>query len=213
MRSRRSSTRSSCPSSRLDRGLLAQRVGRRAALALLQLPGHQRSSFMGHARDTAQVAVLQLDVTGRSNIRCPGTGRPSRQDVDHRLDSAIAEVRDRLGGLPTPDQSRAIWDDLWVHEAHSSTAIEGNTLVLREAERLSSRDAPSATASSRITWRSRATPTPHVGSAAGMPTAAAPSTAAPAAVRGSPGAVVRRIATIRPSRGRPRLHAWTRDAP
>jgi Fic/DOC family len=91
---------------------------------------------MRRARDTAQVAVLQLDVTERSNIRRPGPGRPSRQDVYDRLDSAIAEVRDRLGGLPTPDEARAIWDELWVHEAHNSTAIEGNTLVLREVEQL-----------------------------------------------------------------------------
>ena len=87
-------------------------------------------------RDTAHVAVLQLDVTERSNIRRSGPGRPSRQDVYDRLDSAIAEVRDRLGGLPTPDEARAIWDELRVHEAHNSTAIEGNTLILREVEQL-----------------------------------------------------------------------------
>ena len=29
-----------------------------------------------------------------------------------------------------------IWDDIWHLEAHNSTAIEGNTLVLREVERL-----------------------------------------------------------------------------
>ncbi len=83
-----------------------------------------------------EVAVLQLDVAERSNISRRGPGRPSRQDVYDRLDAAIAEVRDRLGGLPTPDQARAIWDELWVHEAHNSTAIEGNTLVLREVEQL-----------------------------------------------------------------------------
>ncbi len=63
-------------------------------------------------------------------------GRPSRQDVYERLDAAIAEVSDRLGGLPNPAEARAIWDELWVHEAHNSTAIEGNTLVLREVEQL-----------------------------------------------------------------------------
>ncbi|HEY5475044.1 MAG TPA: hypothetical protein VIK32_17885, partial [Candidatus Limnocylindrales bacterium] len=72
----------------------------------------------------------------RSNIVVRGPGRPSREEVYERLDAAIAEVRDRLGGLPTPAEARAIWDELWVHEAHNSTAIEGNTLVLREVEQL-----------------------------------------------------------------------------
>ncbi len=60
----------------------------------------------------------------------------SRQAVYRSLDDAIAEVRDRLGGLPSPAEARAIWDELWVHDAHNSTAIEGNTLVLREVEQL-----------------------------------------------------------------------------
>ena len=72
----------------------------------------------------------------RSNIVARGPGRPSREEVYERLDAAIAEVRDRLGGLPSPTEARAIWDELWVHEAHNSTAIEGNTLVLREVEQL-----------------------------------------------------------------------------
>jgi len=72
----------------------------------------------------------------RSNIVVRGPGRPSREEVYERLDAAIAEVRDRLGGLPSPTEARAIWDELWVHEAHNSTAIEGNTLVLREVEQL-----------------------------------------------------------------------------
>lgn len=53
-----------------------------------------------------------------------------------RLDQAMAELRDQLGGLPPPRQARMIWDDIWVHEAHSSTAIEGNTLVLSQVEQL-----------------------------------------------------------------------------
>src|SRR5690554_2392333 len=63
-------------------------------------------------------------------------GRPSRVQVYERLDAAVREVRETLGGLPTPVEARAIWDEIWVHEAHNSTAIEGNTLVLREVERL-----------------------------------------------------------------------------
>ena len=63
-------------------------------------------------------------------------GRPSRQTVYHRLDLAIAELHDRLGGLPSPKESETIWTDIWHLEAHHSTAIEGNTLVLREVETL-----------------------------------------------------------------------------
>jgi Fic family protein len=53
-----------------------------------------------------------------------------------RLDAAIDELRGRLGGLPSPKESEAIWSDIWHQEAHHSTALEGNTLVLREVEEL-----------------------------------------------------------------------------
>jgi hypothetical protein len=61
-------------------------------------------------------------------------GRPSRATVYARLDSAIAELRERLGGLPSPKESEYVWSDIWHLEAHHSTALEGNTLVLREVE-------------------------------------------------------------------------------
>src|SRR5262249_24754910 len=48
----------------------------------------------------------------------------------------VEEMRARLGGLPTPEKADAIWTDIWYHEAHSSTALEGNTLVRREVEAL-----------------------------------------------------------------------------
>lgn len=63
-------------------------------------------------------------------------GRPNRATVYDRLDSAITQMRDRLGGLPTPKESEHIWSDIWHLEAHHSTALEGNTLVLREVEAL-----------------------------------------------------------------------------
>lgn len=63
-------------------------------------------------------------------------GRPSRATVYERLDRAVAELRDRLGGLPSPQESEFIWSDIWHLEAHHSTALEGNTLVLREVEAL-----------------------------------------------------------------------------
>jgi Fic family protein len=58
-------------------------------------------------------------------------GRPSRETVYRRFAAAIAEL-ERFGGLPRPGEAAAIWDDIWHLEAHNSTAIEGNTLVLRE---------------------------------------------------------------------------------
>lgn len=63
-------------------------------------------------------------------------GRPSRATVYARLDHAMSELRERLGGLPSPKESDFIWSDIWHLEAHHSTALEGNTLVLREVEAL-----------------------------------------------------------------------------
>jgi len=63
-------------------------------------------------------------------------GRPSRATVYARLDAAIGELATRLGGLPSPKESETIWADIWHREAHHSTALEGNTLVLREVEAL-----------------------------------------------------------------------------
>ncbi|WP_239101074.1 Fic family protein [Microbispora amethystogenes] len=53
-----------------------------------------------------------------------------------RLDMALTELNDRLGGLPNPREAQEIWDDIWHEEAHHSTALEGNTLVLREVRAL-----------------------------------------------------------------------------
>src|SRR6266705_2886021 len=61
-------------------------------------------------------------------------GRPSREAVHARLAFMVEELQTRLGGLPSPDEAEGIWTDIWYHEAHSSTALEVNTLVLREVE-------------------------------------------------------------------------------
>jgi fido (protein-threonine AMPylation protein) len=53
-----------------------------------------------------------------------------------RLRVQIEELRTRLGGLPSPDEARDIWRGIWLEEAHHSTAIEGNTLVLKQVEQL-----------------------------------------------------------------------------
>jgi Fic family protein len=63
-----------------------------------------------------------------------GRGRPSRATVYERLDRALAELNERFGGLPNPKEAQSIWDDIWHLEAHHSTALEGNTLVLREVQ-------------------------------------------------------------------------------
>jgi hypothetical protein len=52
------------------------------------------------------------------------------------LEGALVDCRERLGGLPSPKESEAIWSDIWHQEAHHSTALEGNTLILREVEKL-----------------------------------------------------------------------------
>jgi Fic family protein len=44
-----------------------------------------------------------------------------------------------VGGLPGPAKADKIWRDIWFHEAHNSTAIEGNTLVLKQVEALLAR--------------------------------------------------------------------------
>lgn len=63
-------------------------------------------------------------------------GRPSRHTVYARLDNAVSELNLRFGGLPTPETAREIWSDIWHLEAHHSTALEGNTLVLRQVATL-----------------------------------------------------------------------------
>lgn len=65
-----------------------------------------------------------------------GRGRPPREEVYERLDTQIAELWQRMGGLPNPLEARDIWRGIWFQEAHHSTAIEGNTLVARQVETL-----------------------------------------------------------------------------
>lgn len=63
-------------------------------------------------------------------------GRPARVTIYARLEHLLGELNHRLGGLPSPKESVYIWSDIWHLEAHHSTALEGNTLVLREVEAL-----------------------------------------------------------------------------
>jgi fido (protein-threonine AMPylation protein) len=73
---------------------------------------------------------------GRSRSTVATRGRPARSEVYNRLDTQISELWNRLGGLPSPLEAAGIWKDIWTAEAHHSTAIEGNTLVISEVEKL-----------------------------------------------------------------------------
>ena len=73
-------------------------------------------------------------MTNSDGVR-PGRGRPSRHVIYQRFATAIDELAN-YGGLPKPYEAKTLWDSLWHLEAHHSTAIEGNTLVLREVETL-----------------------------------------------------------------------------
>jgi len=42
----------------------------------------------------------------------------------------------RIGGLPSPAVAADIWRDIWYAETHHSTAIEGNTLILKQVRTL-----------------------------------------------------------------------------
>jgi hypothetical protein len=64
-----------------------------------------------------------------------GRGRPSRASIYAAVDQAMAELA-RIGGLPGPDVASDIWVDIWYEETHNSTAIEGNTLILKQVRRL-----------------------------------------------------------------------------
>lgn len=64
-----------------------------------------------------------------------GRGRPSRTFLLQQVDLAVSDLA-RVGGLPNPDENDQIWRDIWYEEAHHSTAIEGNTLALKEVTTL-----------------------------------------------------------------------------
>lgn len=63
-------------------------------------------------------------------------GRPSRAAIHERLEQHVRDLKERLGGLPLPEEAEQIWTDIWHREAHHSTALEGNTLVLSQVAKL-----------------------------------------------------------------------------
>jgi hypothetical protein len=50
--------------------------------------------------------------------------------------SRSASCGSGLGGLPSPVEAQGLWRGIWLEEAHHSTAIEGNTPVLRQVKQL-----------------------------------------------------------------------------
>lgn len=66
----------------------------------------------------------------------PGRGRPSRSAVFNRFNQAVSDLYASVGRLPEPIEGEDIWEGIWYEETHNSTALEGNTLVLREVTTL-----------------------------------------------------------------------------
>lgn len=62
-------------------------------------------------------------------------GRPSRQKVLETLDRARSDL-EVIGGLPEPTVFSDVWANIWTDETHHSTALEGNTLRLRQVQLL-----------------------------------------------------------------------------
>ncbi len=62
-------------------------------------------------------------------------GRPSRAALYRLVDDGLADLA-RVGGLPHPVEAQSIWRSIWHEETHNSTAIEGNTLALRQVKAL-----------------------------------------------------------------------------
>ncbi len=64
-----------------------------------------------------------------------GRGRPSRAFILEQVTLGLRDLA-KTGGLPSPTESAEIWRHIWHEEAHNSTALEGNTLILREVKHL-----------------------------------------------------------------------------
>ncbi len=62
-------------------------------------------------------------------------GPRSRPTFFRIVDEALDDLR-RVGGLPHPAEAHSIWRGIWHEETHNSTAIEGNTLALRQVRTL-----------------------------------------------------------------------------
>jgi hypothetical protein len=65
-----------------------------------------------------------------------GSENHSRAAAYDRLGRSLAELNQRLGGLPGPAEARAAWAELWYADVHHSTALAGNALLPREVAAL-----------------------------------------------------------------------------
>lgn len=62
-------------------------------------------------------------------------GRPSTKQLLESLDQARGDLA-IIGGLPEPTVFQDVWAGIWTEETHNSTAIEGNTLRLKQVQLL-----------------------------------------------------------------------------
>ncbi len=99
-------------------------------------PRRPHRGRISSARRYLKSVRYNSDVPQPHKLLEPRRGRPARAAVYERLRVQIGELRDRLGGLPSPVEAEGIWRGIWLEEAHHSTAIEGNTLVLKQVEQL-----------------------------------------------------------------------------
>lgn len=88
------------------------------------------------AEHFGRICSVQFNTVMANKFGAGRGGRPSRAALYERLHAQISELRERLGGLPSPIEAEGIWRGIWLEEAHHSTAIEGNTLVLKQVEAL-----------------------------------------------------------------------------
>ena len=85
------------------------------------------------------VRISQWRATTTSPQEGPSTPWPGDPLTPDHLQPT--RRRDRGSALATrrptsPAEAEEIWDDLWHQEAHHSTALEGNTLILSEVRKL-----------------------------------------------------------------------------
>ena len=62
--------------------------------------------------------------------------RPALSASYERLRLEIGDLRERVGGLPSLLEADGVWRSIWLKEAHHSTALEGNTLDLKQVAEL-----------------------------------------------------------------------------
>jgi hypothetical protein len=69
--------------------------------------------------------------SGRNTLPLPLPKAGLKEQLAARQANRVSNLISRL---PSPKESEYVWSDIWHLEAHHSTALEGNTLVLREVE-------------------------------------------------------------------------------